>query len=231
MIAIEGWGRPGYRGRQAGGARGISGVERQTERRSAPPRPPLQSSETARPSRHGRRVVRECSLSMEAAATSGKPKTIVVGYDGTAPAERALRRATEYARAFAAQVVVVSVAAPPPLAEVSAPGAFGLVPYSAYPAADPGQPAERDEQLWEQHHERVQALFADAHLHVEFAGVAGEPAQELIDAAEKRHAELIVVGTREPGFLERLLGGSVSQDVARRADCDVLIVHPGNGQE
>ena len=154
-------------------------------------------------------------------------KTIVVGYDGTAPAEHALRRAAEYARAFAAKVVVVSVAAPQPLGDVGAPGAFGLLPYAAYPVGDPGQVAERDEQLWEQHRERVQALFAEADLEVEFAGVAGDPAQELVDAAEERQAALIIVGTREPGFLERLLGGSVSQDVARRARCDVLIVHPG----
>lgn len=165
---------------------------------------------------------------MGAALKGGKPKTIVVGYDGTAPAERALQSATEYARAFAAKVVVVSVAAPQPLAEVGAPGAFGLAPYYAYPAEEIGQPARRDEQLWERHRERLQALFSDAELEVEFAGVAGEPAQELVDAAEQRQADLIVVGTHEPGFLERLLGGSVSQDVARRARCDVLIVHPGS---
>lgn len=153
-------------------------------------------------------------------------ETIVVGYDGTTPAEHALRRAAEYARAFAAKVVVVSVAAPQPLADVGAPGAFGLVPYYAYPIGDAGQLSERDEQLWEQHRERVEALFADADLPVEFAGVAGEPAEELVEAAEARQARLIIVGTREPGFLDRLLGGSVSQHVARRASCDVLIVHP-----
>ena len=171
--------------------------------------------------------MREHFWSMGAQAPRGTQRTIVVGYDGTEPAEHALRRAAEYARAFAAKVVVVSVAAPQPLAEVGAPGAFGLLPYFAYPAGDPGQVVERDEQLWEQHRGRVQALFAEADLQVEFAGVAGEPAQELVDAAEQRQAELIIVGTREPGFLERLLGGSVSQDVARRARCDVLIVHPG----
>ena len=166
---------------------------------------------------------------MEPEATSGARTTVVVGYDGTAPAERALQRAAEYARAFAARVVVVSVAAPQPLVDVGTPGAFGLLPYYAYPAGVPDQ-AERDEQLWGQHREHVEALFADADVQVEFAGVAGEPAQELVDAAEQHRAKLIVVGTREPGFLERLLGGSVSQDVARRAHCDVLIVHPGGEQ-
>ena len=161
---------------------------------------------------------------MAAERESSTQQTIVVGYDGTAPAEHALRRAADYARAFAAKVVVVSVATVEPLADVAAPGAFGLTPYYAYA---PGQVLERNEQQWEQHRERVHALFADASLEVEFAGVAGEPAQELIDTAEQHRARVIIVGTREPGFLERLLGGSVSQDVARRARCDVLIVHPG----
>jgi nucleotide-binding universal stress UspA family protein len=162
---------------------------------------------------------------MATPAGNERQKTVLVGYDGTASAERALRRAAEYARAFAARVVVVSVAAPEPLVDVGVPGAFGLTPYYDYPPGEIARKAERDEQLWAQHRQRVQALFADADLPVEFAGVAGDPAQELIDAAEQWHADLIVVGTREPDFLERLLGGSVSQQVARHAHCDVLVVH------
>ena len=161
-----------------------------------------------------------------AVANEKPPKPIIVGYDGTVPAEQALKRAAEFARVFAARVTVLSVAAPQPLANVGAPGAFGLLPFYAYPEGVE-QPAQRNEELWAQHRERVQSLFANAGFEVEFAGVAGEPAAELIQAAEQQDADLIVVGTREPGFLERLLGGSVSQDVARRADCDVLIVHPG----
>ena len=52
-----------------------------------------------------------------------------------------------------------------------------------------------------------------------------ETVEEILDVADQHHADLIVVGTGEPGLLERLLGGSVSQGVARRAHCDVLIVH------
>ena len=53
----------------------------------------------------------------------------------------------------------------------------------------------------------------------------GDAAEAIVELAEQRNADLIVVGTREPGFLERLLGHSVSGSVQRHAHCDVLIVH------
>jgi nucleotide-binding universal stress UspA family protein len=153
-------------------------------------------------------------------------KTIVVGYDGTKSAERALARAADLARAFQATLIVADVIAPEPLQAV--PGAFGLVPYYHY---TPEQGARTDEILWRQHRERVASFFANVGVPYEFAGILGQPAEEIVDVAERRNADLIVVGTREPGFLERLLEGSVSQGVARKARCDVLIVHPGREED
>jgi nucleotide-binding universal stress UspA family protein len=153
-------------------------------------------------------------------------KTILVGYDGTAPAERALRRAAEFARIFGARVVVVSVAPPPTALDASTPGAFGLYSYYPTPLEQYDQAQRLDEELWREHRKHVEELFAGEGVETEFAGVAGDPIDELVDEAQKRDADLIVVGTREPGFLERLLGGSVSEGVARRAHCDVLVVHP-----
>ena len=57
-------------------------------------------------------------------------KTIVVGYDGTRPSERALARAAALARAFGSTVVIADLAAPEPLQAM--PGAFGLGPYHRY---------------------------------------------------------------------------------------------------
>jgi len=153
-------------------------------------------------------------------------QTIVVGYDGTHPAERALARAAALARPFGSKVVVADVA--PPESLEPTPGAFGLAPYYG-PTADQGIRA--DEAIWRQHRDRVDAFFADSGVAHEFAGVVGQPADEIVDVAERKDADLIVVGTREPGFLERLLEGSVSQGVARRARCDVLIVHPESEPE
>jgi len=148
-------------------------------------------------------------------------KTILVGHDGTRSAERALTRVAELAQAFNSNVIVVSVSAPEPVPTV---GAFGLAPYY-YPPPETGD--RPDDALWEQHRKRVQAFFGRVDVRIEFAGVIGQPAEEIVELAGEHKADLIVVGTREPGFVERLLGGgSVSQDVARRAHCDVLIVHP-----
>ena len=149
-------------------------------------------------------------------------KRILVGYDGTRAAEHALTRAAEQAKAFDSEIVVVSVSSPDAIATTG--GAFGLMPYY-YPTADIA--ARTDEAVWQQHRQRVQAFFAELGIPVEFAGVSGRPADEIVEVAEEHDVDLIVVGTREPGFLERLFGGgSVSQGVARRAHCDVLIVHP-----
>jgi nucleotide-binding universal stress UspA family protein len=149
-------------------------------------------------------------------------KTIVVGYDGTEPAERALARAVELAQAFGSKVVVADVVTPQPVEPVT--GAFGLMPYGVRTAALDVPVV--DDELWRRHRERVESVLADTGVQHEFAGVVGEPALEIVDVATSRHADLIVVGTREPGFLERLFGGSVSQGVARHAHCDVLVVHP-----
>jgi nucleotide-binding universal stress UspA family protein len=149
-------------------------------------------------------------------------KTIVVGYDGTHPAERALARAAELAQAFDSIVIVADVAAPEPL-NGAMPGAFGLAPYYLYTAK---HRVQRDETVWQQHRARVESFFLESGVRHEFSGVVGQPTEEIVEVAERREADLVVVGTREAGLLERLLGGSVSQGVARRAHCDVLIVHP-----
>ena len=152
-------------------------------------------------------------------------KTILVGYDGTRSAERALERAAELARAFDSKVVVVSVATPP--AAIATPGAFGLMPYAPYPTEQElVGTSQSDEAFWEEHRQRVEALLASRGLAAEFAGVVGIPDEQIVEVAEQEQADLIVVGTREPGFLERLFSGSVSQNVARRAHRDVLVVHP-----
>jgi nucleotide-binding universal stress UspA family protein len=138
-------------------------------------------------------------------------KTIVLGYDGTEPAERALARAAELARAFGARVVVTSVA---PLL-VGAAAARGL---SGFDPADP--PDAHREQL-----AHAATILREQGVATEVELGAGDAANEILELADARDADLIVVGARERSLLARLFEPSVSASVERRAHRDVLVVH------
>lgn len=125
-------------------------------------------------------------------------KVIVVGYDGSEAAQRALERAGYLATLTKAKVVVTS-AVPVVVGEFS------------------GVPGE---ELRE-----AEGRLAEQGITPELIEAAGDPAEAIALVAEQQKADLIVVGTREPSLVERLIGGSVSESLQRRAHCDVLIVH------
>lgn len=52
----------------------------------------------------------------------------------------------------------------------------------------------------------------------------GKPAEEIVRAASKEHANLIVMGAQGLGAVARFLIGSVSTRVVQHADCAVLVV-------
>ncbi len=55
----------------------------------------------------------------------------------------------------------------------------------------------------------------------------GEPVEEIVGLAEELDADLVVVGSRGAGRIRRLITGSVSEGVVRRASCPVLVVGGG----
>ena len=55
----------------------------------------------------------------------------------------------------------------------------------------------------------------------------GDPANVIAREVRNFGADLIVVGSYDKNFLERLLFGSVSSALVRQAQCDVLVVRGG----
>jgi|AntAceMinimDraft_11_1070367.scaffolds.fasta_scaffold05284_4 nucleotide-binding universal stress UspA family protein len=53
---------------------------------------------------------------------------------------------------------------------------------------------------------------------------AGDPAMGIVSEADSWGADLIVLGSRDRSWLERLFDPSVSRAVAQRAECAVLIL-------
>ncbi len=69
----------------------------------------------------------------------------------------------------------------------------------------------------------LDALGLRAQIRVE----TGDPGERIVAVAEAEKVGLIVVGSHHRSVLRRVLGGSVSDDVAHHAPCPVLLIrHP-----
>ena len=62
------------------------------------------------------------------------------------------------------------------------------------------------------------------------AVLEGEPYKELLEFAEKKEVDLIVLGVRGHSLLEKFLVGSTTDRVISRSDCPVLAVRQ-NGSD
>jgi nucleotide-binding universal stress UspA family protein len=134
---------------------------------------------------------------------------ILVAYDGSAEADRALDWAADLARGSAVSSVtvisvVVTLDAAPPIAD----------------AIDPRDSvAEHRAEL-----DRAIASLRAKGVAAEPQLKAGKPAEEIIDAAEDGGFDVIVVGSRGKSAAARFLMGSVSERVVRHASRPVLVV-------
>ena len=114
---------------------------------------------------------------------------------------------------------VVSVALPPDrtfevLAEVYTLG--------AYPAEDHQLALERHRRIA---HETAERL-TEAGIPATSSTLVGDVADEIISAAQRSGADLIVTGSRGLAGLDRLFLGSVARNVLLHAPCSVLVVRP-----
>lgn len=131
---------------------------------------------------------------------------IVVGYDGSEQARRALERVVE----LADEETVVSLVT-----------AGSILPPRPRPAAES---ASHDVEDRAEVLEEGAARLADRGVDVRVVEAISDPADAIVEVARETDADLVVVGTRGRTRAARALLGSVSQKVLREAPCDVLIV-------
>lgn len=140
-------------------------------------------------------------------------KSILVGYDGSKASRKAVEKATKIAKVFGAKLILVTVIPSPVpfVGELLVPGTFELT--------ETIEAAKREL-------EKMAKELSEIHeIKVEYQVLQGDPAEELTRYAEEKGCDLIIVGRRGAGKLERLLLGSVSEKVVRLAKkADVLVV-------
>jgi nucleotide-binding universal stress UspA family protein len=143
---------------------------------------------------------------------TGHPATasahLLAGFDGSAPATRAVRWAAAEAVRRGVALDVLACYFPPPMVGLWA------VPYDLDGIRD-GLGVEMA---------RVVGIVHDEFpgLHVDGRVVLGRPGEEL--AKESKAADMVVLGTSGAGAVESMLLGSVAHAVARNGDCPVVLV-------
>ena len=142
-------------------------------------------------------------------------KSIVVGTDGSDTATQAVREAGDLARSIGARLELVSA----------------YEPVSAQRLREERREAPEDLQWAINPREDVDAtldvaagLAREAGVDVNVYARQGDPADAILDVAEEREADLVVVGNKGMTGAKRFLLGSVPNKVSHHAPCSVLII-------
>lgn len=145
--------------------------------------------------------------------TGWNPKIVVVGIDGSTQSRHAAAMAAALARARDAKLHLITVVRPPE-------GWWGIV-------GSPPTPSALSKTLTDAQREILDSVLRDLDLSgvtYETIEEIGDPARMLVEHCNEVDADLLIVGSRGAGFLERLVLGSVANRVAHDAPCPVLLV-------
>jgi nucleotide-binding universal stress UspA family protein len=132
---------------------------------------------------------------------------ILVGYDGSAQAEKAVDVALSLAQCVDAKVLIFAVARPPE------------------PATSVELEAVLDDarEHYEQGFKKIRER-ADEEIEIQTEIAVGHPAEQIVHKAETEHFDLIILGRRGVSTFEKWLLGSISERVLRYAHCPVMVV-------
>jgi nucleotide-binding universal stress UspA family protein len=141
----------------------------------------------------------------------GDLERIVVAFDGSDNSERALAYAERVAQMSSAEIIVVTAYDPP--ITVRRRGILLVEQAQREMEEDATELASEATQLLVGRGNRARALV-----------VRGDTTEAILDAVEHEDADLVVIGRRSHTGLRGRVLGSTSEQVARHAECPVLLV-------
>lgn len=142
-------------------------------------------------------------------------KTIMVGVDGSKPAEKAFEVAVDLAKRYDARLLIVSIYSPPALA------LLGDIP--PYPPTVPKEVAEKIEPLLKKYEEKAKKEGVKV-VESKIVATWDNPGAGFVTEAEKQGCALTVIGSRGLTGVKRALLGSVAEYVVKNAHCSVHVV-------
>lgn len=142
-------------------------------------------------------------------------KRILIGCDFSPDAALAFENALSLAQEFEAELHLVHVIEPPIYKDLQ-----------ALPAAVDGELLESLHERLKKRLDRMLPEEACNWCAPQIALLEGLPDEEITRYALDRQVDLIVLGTRGQGMMEKIFVGSTTERVARRASCPVLSVCP-----
>jgi nucleotide-binding universal stress UspA family protein len=144
-------------------------------------------------------------------------RRILVGFDDSDAARRALDRGIAEARERNARLVVLSVFEMPLDPQVDR--FFGTLDDIADWEGKPIAPPPELVGLLGEARDQVET----AGLHADFMWAAGEPGRAIVDAARDAKVEAVVLGEHHHGFLAGLFGADVAAEVRKELDAAVIL--------
>jgi nucleotide-binding universal stress UspA family protein len=142
-------------------------------------------------------------------------RKMMVAYDESPEATRALARAIELAKVMGAELRLVTVSEPLPAyvayADVAFPGSQRML-------------AEERQAFYSKLQEEAKARAAESGLRADGIIVEGDEVDSIVNSITSWHADLLVIGRRHHSSpLTRIWGGTV-HEIAERTRCNILAV-------
>lgn len=136
-------------------------------------------------------------------------KKILLGYDGSEHAKKALAKAIELAKICNSELILLSV---------------GTIPAYAETISEIEEAKEQALNYYEKIQKEILDRARKENLKLVPLIRFGKPAEAIVNTAEELKVDLIIVGAGEHPYLVRRILGSTADRVVDSASCSVLVV-------
>jgi nucleotide-binding universal stress UspA family protein len=148
---------------------------------------------------------------------------ILVPHDGTEISNRAFERATEFAKAFNTEILLLHV-----IQDIPVPSSLLLGNDRILISKAKRSISKELEKGWNKmvQEKIVGVMSKDDKIKVRSEVIVGSPADEIIRFARANKIDMIIVGSRRLETISKIKAlGSVARKVSEAAECPVMIIH------